>query len=92
MKISLKNISRKRLFIGLGIGLVLIIIVLRNLASGGDPAGAQQGPPIAVEVEEVGLHSVEQTVTAAGKIQNMHAWSNFSHINSNIFPEAMDTE
>lgn len=90
MKISLKNISRKRLFIGLGIGLVLIIIVLRNLASGGDPAAAQLGPPIAVEVEEVGLHSVEQTVTAAGKIQPVFETEISSTVSAQIMAIRVD--
>ncbi|MFC1620105.1 efflux RND transporter periplasmic adaptor subunit [Candidatus Neomarinimicrobiota bacterium] len=68
MKINLKKISRKRLFIGLGILLVLVVILIVNLASGGGKDG-QQGPPVAVQVEKVRRRTVEQTVTAAGKIQ-----------------------
>jgi HlyD family secretion protein len=68
MKINLKKIPRKRLFIGLGIFLVLVIILIVNLSSGGGKDG-QQGPPVAVQVEKVRRRTVEQTVTAAGKIQ-----------------------
>ncbi|UCH62399.1 MAG: efflux RND transporter periplasmic adaptor subunit [Fidelibacterota bacterium] len=69
MKINLKKIGRKRLLIGLGVGAVIIIIIIVNLSSGGGQGGASQGPPIAVQVEEVRPRTVEQTVTAAGKIQ-----------------------
>lgn len=68
MKINLKKIPHKRLFIGLGVLLVLVIIVIANLASGGGKDG-QEGPPVAVQVEKVRRRTVEQTVTAAGKIQ-----------------------
>lgn len=68
MKINLKKIPRKRLFIGLGIFFILVIILIVNLISGGGKGG-QQGPPVDVQVEEVRRRTVEQTVTAAGKIQ-----------------------
>jgi HlyD family secretion protein len=68
MKINLKKIPRKRLFIGLGVLLILVIILIVNLTSGGGKNG-QQGPPVAVQVEKVRRRTVEQTVTAAGKIQ-----------------------
>ena len=90
MKISLKNISRKRLFIGLGAGLIIILIILRNLASGGDPSAAQLGPPIAVEVEKVGLHTVEQTVTAAGKIQPVFETEISSTVSAQIMAIRVD--
>ncbi|UCD37126.1 MAG: efflux RND transporter periplasmic adaptor subunit [Fidelibacterota bacterium] len=68
MKISLKKFGRKRLLIGGSALILVIIIVVVNLSSGGS-GGSQQGPPIAVQVEQVRLRTVEQTVTAAGKIQ-----------------------
>ena len=69
MKINLKKISRKRLLIGLGVGAAIILIIIVNLSSGGGQGGEQQGPPVAVQVEKVRPRTVEQTVTAAGKIQ-----------------------
>lgn len=69
MKINLKKIGRKRLLIGSGIGAAIILIIMVNLSSGGGQGGRELGPPIAVQVEEARLHTVEQTVTAAGKIQ-----------------------
>ncbi|MFB0516642.1 MAG: efflux RND transporter periplasmic adaptor subunit [Candidatus Neomarinimicrobiota bacterium] len=69
MKINLKKIGRKRLFIGVGVLAIILVIVLSNLSSGGGQGEGRQGPAVAVQVEEVGRHSVEQTVTAAGKIQ-----------------------
>ncbi len=69
MKINLKKISRKRLLIGLGVGAAIILIIIVNLSSGGGQGGERQGPPIAVQVEKVRPRTVEQTVTAAGKIQ-----------------------
>ncbi len=69
MKINLKKIGRKRLLIGLGVGAAIILIIIVNLASGGGQGGERQGPPVAVQVEKVRQRTVEQTVTAAGKIQ-----------------------
>jgi HlyD family secretion protein len=70
MKINLKKIGRKRLLIGGGIVVVVVIMIVANLSSGGGGGDAvQKGPPVAVQVEEVRLRKVEQTVTAAGKIQ-----------------------
>ncbi|UCH09740.1 MAG: efflux RND transporter periplasmic adaptor subunit [Fidelibacterota bacterium] len=68
MKFNLKKIGRKRLLIGGGVFVVIMIMVVANLSSGGS-GDSQQGPPIAVQVEPVRLRTVEQTVTAAGKIQ-----------------------
>jgi len=69
MKINLKKIGRKRLLIGLGAGAVIILIIIVNLSSGSGQDGERQGPPVAVQVEKVRPRTVEQTVTAAGKIQ-----------------------
>jgi len=69
MKINLKKIGRKRLLIGLGVGAVIILIIIVNLSSGGGQGEERQGPPVAVQVEKVRPRTVEQTVTAAGKIQ-----------------------
>ncbi len=69
MKINLKKIGRKRLLIGLGVGAAIILIIIVNLSSGGNQGGERQGPPVAIQAEKVRLRTVEQTVTAAGKIQ-----------------------
>jgi len=69
MKINLKKIGRKRLLIGSGIGAAILLIIVVNLASGGSQGGVPQGPPVGVQVEKARLRTVEQTVTAAGKIQ-----------------------
>jgi len=69
MKINLKKIGRKRLLIGLGAGAVIILIIIVNLSSGSGQDRERQGPPVAVQVEKVRPRTVEQTVTAAGKIQ-----------------------
>lgn len=69
MKINLKKIGRKRLLIGSGICAAIILIIIVNLSSGGSQGGERQGPPVAVQAEKVRLRTVEQTVTAAGKIQ-----------------------
>ena len=68
-KIDLKKIGRKRLLIGSGVGAAIILIIIVNLSSGGGQGGERQGPPVAVQVEKVRPRTVEQTVTAAGKIQ-----------------------
>lgn len=68
-KINLKKIGRKRLLIVVGAAVIILLIVLSNLSSGGDRSGGRKGPPVAVQVEEVRQRTVEQTVTAAGKIQ-----------------------
>ena len=69
IKINLKKIGRKRLLIGSGIGAALLLIIVVNLSSGGSQGVVPQGPPVGVQVEEIRLRTVEQTVTAAGKIQ-----------------------
>jgi HlyD family secretion protein len=83
MKINLKKIPRKRLFIGLGVLLILVIILIANLTSGGGKDG-QQGPPVAVQVEKVRRRTVEQTVTAAGKIQPVFETEISSRVSAQI--------
>ena len=64
-----KNMNRRRLLIGSGIGVVVVIIIFANLTTAGSGDTDNPGPPIAVQVAEVRRQLVEQTVTAAGKIQ-----------------------
>ena len=67
--LNVKNMSRRRLLIGSGIGVVVIITVFINLTTAGSGETDDLGPPIAVQVAEVRRQLVEQTVTAAGRIR-----------------------
>lgn len=64
-----KNMNRRRLLIGSGIGVAVILIIFINLTTAGNRETDNPGPPIAVQVAEVRRQLVEQTVTAAGKIR-----------------------
>lgn len=69
MKLDIKKyINRKRLLIGLGVVAVIALVIVRNMDSGPDK-GKSKGPPVSVQVEKVSRQLVEQTVTAAGKMQ-----------------------
>ena len=57
--------SRKQWLI-IGGGVLIALIIIRNLGGGSD---GQQAAPIAVQTEEVSVQLVEQAVTSAGKIQ-----------------------
>ena len=67
--LNVKNMSRRRLLIGSGIGVVVIITVFINLTTAGSGETDDLGPPIAVQVAKVRRQLVEQTVTAAGRIR-----------------------
>ncbi|MEE9464405.1 MAG: efflux RND transporter periplasmic adaptor subunit, partial [Candidatus Neomarinimicrobiota bacterium] len=69
MKLDLKKyINRKRLFIGLGVIALIALVIVRNIGSGDDKSKSK-GPPVSVQVEKVRRQLVEQTITAAGKMQ-----------------------
>lgn len=83
LKQFMADLSRKQMLIAGGVLLLVILIISRN-SSGKSGGGQEQAKPVSVQTEKVSAQLVEQTVTAAGKIQPVYETEISSTVSAQI--------
>lgn len=84
MKNPFPDMSRKRLYTIVGVGALVLLMIIRNLGSDDPDGEGGQSAPIAVQTQKVSLQRLEQTVTAAGKIQPVYETEISSTVSAQI--------
>ncbi|MCH7574592.1 MAG: efflux RND transporter periplasmic adaptor subunit [Candidatus Marinimicrobia bacterium] len=78
------DMTRKQMMIAGGITLLVILMIVRNSSGNADESDRTQSKPVTVQIEMVSTQLVEQTVTAAGKIQPVYETEISSTVSAQI--------
>ena len=78
------DMTRKQMMIAGGITLLVILMIVRNSSGQAGEGDRTQSKPVTVQIEKVSTQLVEQTVTAAGKIQPVYETEISSTVSAQI--------
>ncbi|MCH8327179.1 MAG: efflux RND transporter periplasmic adaptor subunit [Candidatus Marinimicrobia bacterium] len=78
------DMTRKQMMIAGGVTLLIILMIVRNSSGKQGDGGQTQSKPVTVQIEKVSTQLLEQTVTAAGRIQPVYETEISSTVSAQI--------